>query len=92
VKYGVNADNETQLWKVIQAHTSQAGWEPDKAVSLFSKIGFTDSGIAVWTQPQGAYDAYRLGDVVSHNGKLWTCTLDYNTYEPGVYGWKEGAA
>ena len=26
-------------------------------------------------------------DKVSHNGQHWINTIDYNTYEPGVYGW-----
>lgn len=47
VKYGVNQDNETQLWKVVQPHTSQADWTPDKAPSLFSKIGFDPSGVPI---------------------------------------------
>lgn len=89
VKCGVNADNETQLYKVIQTHTSQDDWTPNTTPSLYKKIGFTDDGTSIWTQPLGSTDAYRIGDVVSHNGKLWECTSDYNVYEPGVYGWKE---
>lgn len=89
VKYGVNADNETQLYTVIQAHTSQASWTPDTAVSLFKAVGFTDSGVPVWTQPLGASDAYMKGDTVSHNDKTWTSDIDNNVWEPGVYGWTE---
>lgn len=87
IKYGVNKDGETQLYSVLQSHTSQEGWKPDATPSLYKKIGFTDSGVAVWTQPLGSTDAYMKGDVVSHNGELWLCDTDYNTYEPGVYGW-----
>lgn len=89
VKYGVNADGETQLYTVIQAHTSQASWTPDTAVSLFKAVGFTDSGVPVWTQPLGASDAYMKGDTVSHNDKTWTSDIDNNVWEPGVYGWTE---
>ena len=89
VKYGVNADGETQLYTVIQAHTSQALWTPDTAVSLFKAVGFTDSDVAVWTQPLGATDAYMKGDVVSHKDKTWTSDIDNNVWEPGVYGWTE---
>lgn len=91
VKYGVNADGETQLYRVIQAHTSQTGWEPDAAVSLFKKVGFDESGIPIWTQPLGASDAYQTGDVVMHNDVKWTSTVDNNVWEPGVYGWEETA-
>ena len=89
LKYGENADGETQLWRVLQAHTSQAGWEPDKAPSLFKKVGFTDTGTPIWTQPLGSGDAYNTGDVVEHNGKTWVSDLDGNVWEPGVYGWTE---
>lgn len=89
IKYGVNADNETQLYKVIQAHTSQDDWAPDATPSLYKKIGFTESGVSVWTQPLGATDAYMKGDVVSYNGTQWTSTVDGNVWQPGVYGWEE---
>lgn len=91
VKYGVNADGETQLYTVLQDHTSQAGWEPDKAVSLFKAVGFTDSGVPIWTQPLGASDAYQKGDQVSHKDQIWVSTVDNNVWEPGVYGWIEQA-
>ena len=87
IKYGVNKDGETQLYSVLQSHTSQEGWKPDATPSLYKAIGFTDSGVAIWTQPLGSTDAYMKGDIVSHNGELWICEADYNVYEPGVYGW-----
>lgn len=89
LKHGENADGEPQLWQVLQAHTSQAGWEPDKAPSLFEKVGFTESGTPIWTQPLGATDAYNKGDEVEHSGKAWVSDLDGNVWEPGVYGWSE---
>lgn len=88
VKYGVNADGETQLYKVIQAHTSQADWTPDTAASLYKKIGFTDEGVSIWTQPLGATDAYMKGDVVSFENQLWKSTIDNNVWQLGVYGWE----
>lgn len=87
VKYGVNADNETQLYTVLQEHTSQEDWTPDVAVSLFKKVGFTPSGYPVWTQPLGASDAYMKDDIVSFEGSLWISTIDNNVWQPGVYGW-----
>lgn len=85
--YGVNADGETQLYSVLQDHTSQPDWTPDTASSLYKKVGFTDSGISVWTQPLGATDAYNKGDEVSHNDQIWVSDVDGNVWEPGVYGW-----
>lgn len=88
LKYGENADGETQLYKVLQAHTSQADWTPDTAASLYKKVGFTDSGVPMWTQPLGATDAYKKDDVVSYNGQLYVSTVDANVWEPGIYGWE----
>ncbi len=76
-----------ELWKVLQPHTSQADWTPDTAVSLYVRVDDPAIEYPDWRQPLGAQDAYRLGDKVSHNGQHWHSTIDYNVYEPGVYGW-----
>lgn len=88
-RYGVNADGESQLYQVLQDHTSTSEWAPDTAVSLYKKVGVTDDGIPIWTQPLGASDAYQIGDIVMHNGDKWRSTADSNVWEPGVYGWEE---
>ena len=87
IAYGVNADGETQLYTVLQDHTSQTNWTPDTATSLYKKVGFTDTGVNIWTQPLGASDAYNTGDIVEHNGQQWVSDVDGNVWEPGVYGW-----
>lgn len=88
VKYGVNESGKTQLYKVLQEHTSQADWTPDSAVSLYKAIGYTEEGVVIWTQPLGATDAYQLGDIVQHNDQLWKSTIANNVWEPGIYGWE----
>ena len=87
--YGVNRVNDPQLYNVIQAHTSQMGWTPDVAVSLFVAVGLNSEGYPVWSQPTGAHDAYNKGDVVSYNGVLYVSLIDGNVYSPDVYpaGW-----
>lgn len=86
VKYGVNADGETQLYSVLQIHVSQEDWTPDKTPSLFKAVGF-NSGYPIWTQPLGASDAYAKDDVVIFEDALWISTCDGNVWQPGVYGW-----
>ena len=88
-KYGVNTDGETQLYSVLQEHTSQKEWKPNEAPSLYKAVGFTDTGVSIWTQPLGATDAYMKDDVVEHNDTTWISTVDNNVWEPGVYGWEE---
>lgn len=77
------------LYKCVQAHTSQADWTPDTAVSLWSVAADPAEEWPAWSQPVGAHDAYAKGDKVSHNGKHWTSSVDSNVWEPGVYGWDE---
>ena len=74
------------LYRCVQEHTSQEGWEPDKAASLWSA---TSEEWPEWSQPIGAHDAYSAGAKVSHDGKHWTSDLDGNVWEPGVSGWTE---
>lgn len=73
------------LYKVIQAHTTQEDWTPDKAVSLFTKVSLEE--IPEWVQPTGARDAYMKGDKVKFQGETWESNVDNNTWQPGVYGW-----
>lgn len=87
LKYGKNADNETQLYKVIQEHVSQDDWRPDITASLYKAIGFDTDKTPIWTQPLGAHDAYQKGDIVSHNGNKWQSDINNNVWEPSVYGW-----
>ena len=89
--YGVNKDGETQLYQVLQPHTSAAEWKPGEAVSLYKAIGITPQGYPRWTQPLGATDAYQKGDIVQDEGELWISTIDNNVWKPGVYGWEKYA-
>lgn len=80
---------QEELYKVLQDHHSQIGWEPDVAVSLFAKVLIPDSNvIPEWVQP-GSTNPYMKGDKVRHNDKNWVSTIDNNVWEPGVYGWEE---
>ena len=79
--------HEGLLYRCVQAHTSQIGWEPDKTPALWTRVSVEE--FPEWVQPTGAHDAYRIGDKVSYDGKHWVCTSDYNVYAPGVYGWDE---
>lgn len=81
-----------ELMKVLQDHVSQPGWTPEAAPSLFAKVLTDPAGgnILPWVQP-GSTNPYRLGDMVTHNGKTWMCSTDNNVWEPGVYGWDEVA-
>ena len=75
------------LYKVLMDHTSQETWTPENSPSLFAKV-LIPGGIPAWVQPDST-NTYMTGDKVTHNGKTWVSDIDYNSYEPGVYGWSE---
>jgi hypothetical protein len=89
--YGANSVGDPQLYKVVQAHTSQANWKPDTTNSLYVAIGLDDSGYPVWSRPTGAHDAYNNGDIVNYNGVLYRSLINGNTYSPDEYpaGWEQ---
>lgn len=79
-----------KLYRVVQAHTSQEGWEPPNVPALFTEVSVED--IPVWRQPTGAQDAYMAGDKVWYPAKdttVYVSTVDNNVWEPTVYGWAE---
>lgn len=88
--YGQNGVGDPQLYKVVQAHTSQSDWAPDITPALYDAIGLDDSGYPVWSQPTGAHDAYNIGDIVNYNGVLYESLINGNTWSPDAYpaGWK----
>ena len=88
-KVDVRVRDDEQLWRCLQAHTSQIGWEPGAAPSLWAKVLIPDpEQIYDWVQPDST-NPYSRGDKVRHNGKIWVSDIDGNVWEPGVYGWTE---
>ena len=89
---GKRLSHKELVYKTLQTHTSQEGWEPDAAPSLFAKVLIpTDeegqqTSIPEWEQPDST-NPYHAGDRVTHNGKTWESLIDGNVWEPGVYGW-----
>lgn len=77
------------LYRCLQSHTSQTGWEPSNTPSLWKEAGNPAEEYPQWSQPIGAVDAYNTGDKVSDEGKHWHSTVDGNVWKPGIYGWEE---
>lgn len=94
VEYGVGdrVQYGGKPYKCLQAHTSQAGWNPADAASLWAEILIPDPEVIPdWVQP-GSTNPYMKSDKVRHNGKIWISDVDNNVWEPGVYGWTEVTA
>lgn len=77
------------LYKCLIAHTAQSDWSPQDAASLWARVLIPDPEVIPdWVQPEST-NPYMMGDKVRHNEKIWISDIDYNTWEPGVYGWSE---
>lgn len=76
------------LWRCIQAHTTQGGWQPDKTPALWHKVEIIAEGtVRVWEKGI----AYAVGDVVAfpkEDGTQYTCIQAHTSQA----GWQPPAA
>ena len=65
---------------------------------LYTQVAFDASkhqafkfNVIAGDQVTGAHDAYKKGDKVKFEGKIYESLIDANTYSPSAYpaGWKE---
>ena len=89
---GERVQYDGKLYKVVQAHTSQDDWTPDKTPALFAEVA-APGEIPVWKQPTGAQDAYNKGNKVWYpdvNTTVYESVIDSNVWSPNDYpqGWK----
>ena len=72
------------LWRCIQAHTTQTGWEPDKVPALWHKVEIVhEDEVRVWQ----AGVNYAAGDEVAYpdaNGTLYACLQGHTA----LAGWE----
>lgn len=90
--WGTTEGGDKQLWSFISDYQPQEIYTPDQDISHYKKVGVTEDGYDVWTQPLCAADAYRIGDIAYHIDGLWIVTqgdaAGLNVWEPGVFGWE----
>lgn len=85
---------QSQLYRCVKDHTSQAEWTPDAVASLWDAVTIDpETGYDVWVQPSGSHDAYNIGDRVLYpdaDGKVYESLINGNTWSPDAYpaGWK----
>ena len=76
------------LWRCIQAHTTQGGWQPDKTPALWHRVEIiTEGTVRVWEKGI----AYAVGDVVAfpkEDGAQYTCIQAHTSQA----GWQPPAA
>ncbi len=73
---GYKVQYNNKLWRAIQTHTSQAGWEPENAASLWTEICESHSGTLDDPIPYNGNMALESGKYYSQDGKVYRCTRD----------------
>ena len=98
-KVGQKVKYNGKVFEVVQGHTSQGDWMPSSTPALFKEYlnteikhedGSTTEVVSEWKQPLGAHDAYKQGDKVSFNGKVYKSKNDGNVHSPEAnpQGWE----
>ena len=73
---GYKVQRNGKLWRVLQAHTSQAGWEPENAASLWTEICESHAGTLEDPIPYSGNMALESGKYYSQNNKVYRCIRD----------------
>lgn len=73
---GDRVQHDGTLYKCVQAHTSQAGWEPENAASLWTEICETHDGTIDAPIPYSGNMALENGKYYTQDGVLYLCNRD----------------
>lgn len=65
-----------KLWRVLQAHTSQTGWEPENVPSLWTEICETHDGTIYDPIPYSGNMALEAGKYYIQSGNTYLCNRD----------------
>ena len=75
-KAGDRVQRGGALYKALQDHTSQDGWEPENAPSLWTEICETHAGTLDDPIPYSGNMALEAGKYYSQSGAVYLCTRD----------------
>ena len=73
---GFKVQYNGKLWRVVQAHTSLIGWEPENAASLWEQINETHTGALDDPIPYDGNMALVNGLYYIQNGVIYLCIRD----------------
>ena len=73
---GFKAQRGGALYKVLQSHVSQTGWEPENAPSLWTEICESHAGTLTDPIPYSGNMALEAGKYYSQSGVVYLCTRD----------------
>lgn len=73
---GFKVSRNGKLWRVLQAHTSQVGWEPENAASLWEQVCRSYSGEETDPIPYEGNMRLENGKFYIQNDVIYKCTRD----------------
>ena len=73
---GFKVQRGGKLWRALQGHTSQSGWEPENAPSLWARINETHTGDLSDPIPYDGNMALENGRHYIQNGVIYRCVRD----------------
>lgn len=73
---GYKVQDNVRLWRCLQAHTSQEGWEPENAPALWEEICETHDGSLYDPIPYDGNMALESGKYYSQDGVTYLCSRD----------------
>lgn len=73
---GYMVQRHGKLWRCLQAHTAQVGWEPENAASLWTQVDESHAGTQEDPIPYEGNMALENGKYYSQGGVVYRCTRD----------------
>ena len=73
---GFKAQHSGRLWRCLQAHTSQEGWEPENVPALWEELCETHDGTLADPIPYEGNMALVSGKYYSQDGVTYLCNRD----------------
>ena len=73
---GYRIQRSGKLWRCLQAHTAQTGWEPENAASLWEQICEAHDGTKYDPIPYDGNMALESGKYYTQGGMTYLCSRD----------------
>ena len=73
---GYKVQHGGRLWRCVQAHTAQTGWEPENTPALWTEVCETHAGTEDDPIPYDGNMALEAGKYYSQIGVVYRCTRD----------------
>jgi hypothetical protein len=73
---GFKVSHNGKLWRVLQAHTAQSGWEPENVASLWEQVCFHHSGTEDDPIPYEGNMRLEIGKHYIQDGVIYLCIRD----------------